>query len=285
MDTSTRSITLLHRSPYAFTYVETYGGKAYAVKKFPVYTFGRFDRPLYLGDGDVRLRSGREAVDTEIAILTLLENAENVVKIDEVRVGKSEKYPIQIVFRWAGSSVLVWREERYYPSASLLPMYTESELRQIMRQLLTGVKAIHDAGVIHKDLKPENILIDRKNDRLGNLAICDFGSASFGDRKFPIIHDAQGTLEFTPPEILLHGTGDGVKRDAWSVGVVFFCLLTGRLPWAERTEAAILRTDIARPASATDEVWELLHGLTERDPSHRWSPSHALTSSFIQNAS
>ena len=268
--------TLIHKSQFARTYLEESEICLRIVKKFPGHVLRSFNRPLYLGEGEVRLQSGREAVESEISCLRSLQKAVHIVTL--VDVLEISDHSLELVFEFAGRPVLRWIGNGFERISD--PRFLD--VREILRQTLLGVSEIHSAGIVHKDLKEQNILANFKNDRFV-IAICDFGSACFVDRDSPVIHDAQGTLEYTPPEILLHGKGDGFKRDLWSIGIFFFALLTLRLPWAQRTEAEIIATEISRPLDISDSAWELLHGLTTYDPNLRWSGHQALAARYFSD--
>ena len=105
------------------------------------------------------------------------------------------------------------------------------EACEIMLQLCTGVAYIHAHGLIHRDLKPDNLFYLPD----GSIKISDFGIAqrlgesSRGDA-------IPGTIFYTAPETLLSGTAC-IQSDIYSMGIVFFELLTGRVPFdGSRTE-------------------------------------------------
>jgi serine/threonine protein kinase len=260
-------------------HAKTYKHDKYVIKKFPGHLMNKYATPVYLGEDQAKLISGREAVESEISKLRVLARAKNVVKLVDVR--ENSDHSIELVFESAGDPVLRWIGNRYFPISRIkADKYLAADTRNILRQILSGVSEIHQAGIVHKDLQPGNILAD---DRL-QIAICDFGSAAIVDTIYPIIFDAKGTLEFTPPEILLHGKGDGFKRDTWSIGIVFFIFLTGRLPWFKRTESEIVEDEISRPQEVEDDqAWELLHGLTLHDVDKRWSVNEAISSKYLSS--
>uniref|UniRef100_A0A0E0IZZ2 [RNA-polymerase]-subunit kinase n=1 Tax=Oryza nivara TaxID=4536 RepID=A0A0E0IZZ2_ORYNI len=75
---------------------------------------------------------------------------------------------------------------------------SELEVRVAMRQLLSGAKRMHDAGLMHRDLKPDNVLVDAR----GNLKICDLG-LSQSTASPPPYSNPIGTRWYCAPEILL----------------------------------------------------------------------------------
>lgn len=255
--------TLIYESKHAMTYKEN----DKVIKKF--HALDRVDRPVYHASGEVTLVSRREAAQSEIYILRTLGRANHVVKL--LDVVEISDHTIELVFAYAGQPIMRWIGNRYEPISDL-------PVAEVMRQTLAAVAELHDVGVVHKDLQPNNILAEITNDRL-HIAICDFGSAVLVDKNSPIIYDAQGTLQFTPPEILLDGEGDGFKRDLYSVGILFFAILTLKLPFL--TEEEILTQEISRPGTISDSAWALLQGLTDKNAESRWTLEQARSSEYL----
>lgn len=97
---------------------------------------------------------------------------------------------------------------------------SEDEGKFLFHQLCTGVKYLHDAGVIHRDLKPENLLL-RDEDGVKRLKLADFGFANIvGDKSF--LQSVVGTPAYVAPEILKKSKGYQKGADMWSIGVIMY---------------------------------------------------------------
>mmetsp|Transcript_20996 Transcript_20996/g.27253 ORF Transcript_20996/g.27253 Transcript_20996/m.27253 type:complete len:331 (-) Transcript_20996:481-1473(-) len=103
--------------------------------------------------------------------------------------------------------------------------------KRLAFQLLSGLEALHAAGVCHRDIKPENLLLDINF----NLKIADFGFANISDpsQNHRCYTDC-GTRQYMSPEVLsVNGRGyDGNKYDIWCAGVVCFIIIMGHPPFA-----------------------------------------------------
>jgi serine/threonine-protein kinase len=103
-------------------------------------------------------------------------------------------------------------------------------------QLCSGLQAAHDQGVIHRDVKPSNILLDSQL----RARLVDFGLARLvGGTNVTTTGTLCGTLGYVPPEVVLGEAADP-GSDIFSLGVVLYELLTGRLPFAVTSTAAHL---------------------------------------------
>eukprot|EP01126_Amoeba_proteus_P001671 TRINITY_DN104_c0_g1_i36.p1 TRINITY_DN104_c0_g1~~TRINITY_DN104_c0_g1_i36.p1 ORF type:complete len:384 (+),score=42.53 TRINITY_DN104_c0_g1_i36:117-1154(+) len=132
---------------------------------------------------------------------------------------------------------IVWIDKEYldvylvmdlypYDLRKLLSKYrmqfSPSEVKFLFRQLIMGVKYLHDHAILHRDLKTENILLNA----CGNLKICDYGlSRNYSDRKAytPVV----ATLWYRSPELLLGPIEYSTEVDMWSVGCIFAELILG----------------------------------------------------------
>jgi eukaryotic-like serine/threonine-protein kinase len=120
-----------------------------------------------------------------------------------------------------------------------LPVHTIADL---MRQLCTAVSDCHAAGVLHRDIKPQNIMVTTKRDAR-KVTLIDFGLARLKGLK-AIASDAfaSGTPFCSSPEQLLSPAENDLRCDVWSLGVVAYCLLTGRAPFTGRSIGSVLRS-------------------------------------------
>lgn len=104
---------------------------------------------------------------------------------------------------------------------------TLSEAIDIMLQLTDGMAHAHDSYIIHRDLKPQNIMI--KDD--GQIKITDFGIAmALNSTQLTQTNSVMGSVHYLPPE-QASGKGSTIKSDIYSMGIIFYELLSGSLPF------------------------------------------------------
>ena len=101
----------------------------------------------------------------------------------------------------------------------------------VMIQIARGIARAHDLEVIHRDLKPENIFLSRREDGSDLVKLLDFGIAkSTQDSRLTGQGELFGTPQYMAPERIL-GNDTGGSSDLYALGVVFFEMLTGELPF------------------------------------------------------
>lgn len=118
---------------------------------------------------------------------------------------------------------------------------------QIAIRILSALQHAHQAGIIHRDIKPQNILVNQK----GYIKVSDFGIARMVGTKTATIPDADksvmGTVHYFSPE-QAQGEMATVSSDLYSVGVVLYEMLTGKVPFDGETPVAIALQHVqARP--------------------------------------
>src|SRR5262245_6944707 len=101
----------------------------------------------------------------------------------------------------------------------------------ILRQVCQGLEAAHAVGVVHRDLKPQNIMIEQD----GHIVVMDFGIARAGESRGATQTGAFiGTPEYMSPEQAKTESVDA-RSDIFSIGLIFYELLTGKLPFQGKT--------------------------------------------------
>lgn len=131
-------------------------------------------------------------------------------------------------------------------------------VRGIVEQIARGLLAFHRMEMLHQDLRPENIMIDKT----GTVKIIDFGSvrvAGIMEIATPIErHDLLGTAQYTAPEYFL-GEGGSTRSDMFSLGVITYQMLTGKLPYGAQVAKSRTRAAQARLkyASVLDDEREI----------------------------
>jgi serine/threonine protein kinase len=140
------------------------------------------------------------------------------------------------------------------PLSKLIPAdksLPERQVAALVRKLALALEEAHRLGVVHRDLKPSNIMIDRRKEPI----VMDFGLAQVlqqHEKRLTASGQPLGTPAYMPPE-QLSGEVDqvGPRSDVYSLGVILFELLTGKMPFqgpALAVMAQILHKDPPRPS-------------------------------------
>ena len=102
-----------------------------------------------------------------------------------------------------------------------------NEAIDIMLQLTSGIACAHDSYIIHRDIKPQNVLILED----GRVKITDFGIAmALNSNELTQTNSVMGSVHYLPPE-QASGSGSTIKSDIYSLGILMFELLTGKVPF------------------------------------------------------
>ncbi len=128
----------------------------------------------------------------------------------------------------------------------------ESVAAHFIAQTATGLQEIMKSGLVHRDLKPSNLLLDRE----GVLKILDLGLARFTDQRADDLTrqmdyvEVMGTADYISPEQAIRSSNVDIRADIYSLGLTFYFLLSGRLPFQETSLTAKLMAHQTRmPAS------------------------------------
>ncbi|TSA56906.1 MAG: hypothetical protein D4R45_00160 [Planctomycetaceae bacterium] len=104
---------------------------------------------------------------------------------------------------------------------------------ELFRQACLGVKAIHDAGLVHLDIKPDNILIVEGKAKIADFGIGRYGASQFANNPDQLLRQGIGTPQYMSPEQfqVARQKDVGPASDIYSLGIVLFELLDGNLPF------------------------------------------------------
>nr|WP_202510743.1 serine/threonine-protein kinase [Streptomyces sp. SID5643] len=141
-------------------------------------------------------------------------------------------------------------------------------------EVLSALRAAHEAGVLHRDVKPANVLIS--ND--GRIVLTDFGIAMVeGSSALTMTGEVIGSPEFLAPERAL-GRTPGPESDLWSLGVLLYAAVEGHSPFRHDTPLSTLRAIVDEelpPPYRAGPLAPVIEGLLRKDPEQRLPPERA----------
>lgn len=127
-------------------------------------------------------------------------------------------------------------------------------IRRICLEILGALGAAHAAGFIHRDLKPENVFLTAP---YGQVKLLDFGIAkSLGElesQSQTATGTSMGTLHYMSPEQLRNAKRVDHRTDLWAVGVIFYQMVTGQLPYFAESPGDMLLLTLSSPPRPLEE--------------------------------
>ena len=157
---------------------------------------------------------------------------------------------------------------------------TLSEAIDIMSQLTDGMAHAHDSYIIHRDLKPQNIMI--KDD--GQIKITDFGIAmALNATQLTQTNSVMGSVHYLPPE-QASGKGCTIKSDIYSMGIIFYELLSGSLPFRGDNAVEIALKHMREPLPSLREenpaipqsIENIIKRATAKNPRNRYDTAREM---------
>lgn len=149
----------------------------------------------------------------------------------------------------------------------------EDTAREYFTQIMLGVEYLHFHNIVHRDIKPDNVLL--QNERR-TCKIVDFGVSEFflkpGD---DTMQKSTGSPAFMSPEVCKAGHGDfhGKQSDVWSMGVTFYCMVVGHLPFDKdhflELYESIQQVEPEYPDHLSPLCKDFLQAILCKDPSKR----------------
>ncbi|HYK75098.1 MAG TPA: Stk1 family PASTA domain-containing Ser/Thr kinase [Pseudoneobacillus sp.] len=159
------------------------------------------------------------------------------------------------------------------------------EAVEIMKQLTSAISHAHQNHIVHRDIKPHNILVDKK----GNVKITDFGIAmALSATSITQTNSVLGSVHYLSPEQARGGTANK-KSDIYSLGIVLFEMLTGRLPFSGESAVSIalkhLQSETPSPKrwnpTIPQSVENIVLKATAKDPFHRYNSVEEMEEDLI----
>ena len=185
-------------------------------------------------------------------------NHKNVIKLLEVFENK--KY-LFIVQEYASEGDLL----TYVKERGKLP---ENEAKELILQIVQGMRYCHRHNILHRDIKLDNILLDKGM----VVKICDFGVSRFV-KSGQVINEQCGTPAYIAPEILLDKGYEGCYADLWSLGVLIYATITGTVPFTgndlDELHSSIIAGEYTFPKYLSEEAKDLISRFLKLNPYSR----------------
>jgi len=237
-----------------------------------------------------------ELFNTEKRILrsALANNFKNIIKMQNILKDLSGRYYIILEYCNGGSLYDCLKE---YSNKNRKP-FPEKYVSYLMKEILLGVKSLHDHGIIHRDLKLGNILLKYKsknnlinqNVLTAEVRITDFNASYFPNNSEPIT--CVGTIPDMAPSVLQNGLKNVVpkpydeKIDIWSLGTLCYEMLFNKPLFGKiinnNMYANILNANFTIPNTISPQAKSFLNCMLQKEGVNRLSVSELLNHEFIK---
>jgi serine/threonine protein kinase len=209
-----------------------------------------------------------------------------------IRLGETQDGLVYVVMPFVKGEILSDRNNR-------LGTLTLDEVTTFVRDIAAGLQVAHELKIVHRDLKPENVMICKDAEGVERAVVLDFGLAKERRadaelQKLTATGIILGTPEFMSPE-QLRGKPLDARTDVYSLSLMTFEMLTGKLPFAGRTQQEMMIARLrneptplrqARPDLVFSEsVERVLMKAMSRDPDSRHSTAPEFATALAHAAS
>ncbi|HET7444124.1 MAG TPA: PASTA domain-containing protein [Solirubrobacterales bacterium] len=155
----------------------------------------------------------------------------------------------------------------------------------MIRQVLEAARAAHRQGIVHRDLKPQNVIVDDE----GKAHVADFGIARAGLSEITQTGSVMGTPQYLSPE-QAQGYEVSSVSDLYSIGVLLYEALTGRVPFEGESAVAVAMKQVSqtpqRPSTLNPQVSPALDAVVmralEKEPGQRFQSADAFIAALDQ---
>ncbi|CAD8110741.1 unnamed protein product [Paramecium primaurelia] len=162
--------------------------------------------------------------------------------------------------------------------------FSKENIKQIIKQILLGIKYLHSMGIMHRDIKPENIYLTSDD----KIKIGDFGFSNYKGRRKTFC----GTPEYMPPEIVQsqanknYYNGYDERVDIWAIGILLFELCNDTVPFRDidrnRQQDRICRENIQFKEDQDSNLIDFIQKCLKKDPNQRAAIQELLLHPYLQ---
>ena len=223
------------------------------------------DKKIYAAKEIIKNKSSYDRIKNEIDIYEYLKH-DNIVNQKEHFTYNDTQYLIFEFCENRDLSYLIDKRKKL----------KEIEVQYYITQLIQALIHLHDRNIVHRDLKLGNIFLTGKME----LKLGDFGLAkklSFRDEK---ISEMVGTPAYMAPEIL-ENMGYSLEVDIWSLGVIMYYLIIGKLPFNKPNQEDIKSVSFPKKAIISRAAKSLIEQILVKDPKERPSLKQILRHDFF----
>ena len=177
--------------------------------------------------------------------------------------------------------------ETLFRKVTHFPKFSEKDCAKYLSQILSVTVHCHERGIIHRDIKPENIVFESEAEN-SLIKVIDFGLSNriVKDDK---LTDLSGTPYFIAPEVIQRRYDE--KADMWSIGIVMYILLSGKVPFRGMTTELLFNNITNTPVAFHPDDWvgisnkaiDFLKLLLKKNPKQRISAAEALAHPWIRS--
>jgi len=227
--------------------------------------------------------NGKESLINEITIMKAIHHP-NVIELVEIHESQNSLYLVMELLE--GGEIFNLNQGKLDNESTFL----------IFKGVLKALVALDKQGIMHRDLKPDNIILKKKGVLMRDniLKLVDFGLATYQDVD-EYLFKRCGTPGFVAPEVINAKRGENVKYttkcDVFSVGIIFFFMLTGKIPYdgddfqqvLENNKKATIDFNIKELKNVTPVALELLKKMLNLNPNFRPSAAECLKHEYFTN--
>ena len=222
-------------------------------------------------------------------------NHPNLVKLVDLKKTKSHNY---LVMEFCNGGDLTGCLRKFM--AKYRRPFSEEIVQYLMRQIVSGLDALHSRNILHRDLKLDNILVcfssdfDKSNLNMmrATAKITDFGFATILNKAQPLAHTVLGTPTYMEPTLLnnmeqrtRNQQGYDQKVDIWSLGTLCYEMLVGRNPFMGTSMQDVFNKvklgTYPLPTNLSREVVFFIEAMLQKDPNKRLGCKELLQHDFL----